>query len=649
MNIDLMNTIERYQEIIETYSEYMMIEDKEKLLEIVEELEDMLQLDDLEFKMHYVLTHKRRTDETKEIIEKIQKNLEQKENEDYFGEKKDDVEERSNSENYYLKKAKIARAYNENTEGIQHIIFEEKNLPNLLFYDELVDGIKKKMMKTNNAIEKAKKYGLPALSNKKGFLIKGNIGVGKTTITNEIAKKVFPDKKIVRKSAAEFISKYVGESSQKARDIVKEAKGNILVVSNFASWTSHKNEEHELEPMGELVNAIKETEHIVLIFEGTNKEIEDIFTKMPEMKTLFSETIELADYKMDHLVELFELKLKQNKAKLDENVKPLIFDYFKSIKGANGHNVSEMVKEIVIQMLENQNDMFVTEKTIKSLDNFVKKPKQSDATMILEESKKELEKMVGQEEVKKTIKRMLNLSIVQKKRKEKNLKEVKTTRHMIFSGSPGTGKTTIARVVAKMYAASGIIETGQFVEVTIDQLTKSKNVANEVKRAVNSAIGGVLFIDEAYALLKTVEGRQALDALIPLIENRREEFICILAGYKEDMDDLKKANVGLKSRMREVTFRDYNNNELLHILMNIFQENQYTLSNEVVSELKNYISSNHFNGNGRAMRNLFDELIENQAERIIESEEEGELDKIILEDIFKLKYEQTRNKEHSSV
>ena len=246
----------------------------------------------------------------------------------------------------------------------------------------------------------------------------------------------------------------------------------------------------------------------------------------------------------------------------------------------------------------------------------------------LEAVEKELEGIVGLAEIKDYIHGLKEYYEVQKRRREEGLKAGELNRHMIFTGNPGTGKTTIARIVSRYLKAIGILSGGQLVEVSRGDLVGRYvgHTAPLVNQVVKSAIGGVLFIDEAYSLYRGDEdsfGLEAIDTLVKAIEDNRDNLIVILAGYSKEMEDFLEANSGLKSRFPNIIdFPDYTGEELLAIAHITAGSKGYKIDKEAEKPLLDFFNATQLNnareaGNGRLVRNKIEEAILNQSRRLV--------------------------------
>ncbi|MCL2391647.1 MAG: AAA family ATPase [Oscillospiraceae bacterium] len=268
----------------------------------------------------------------------------------------------------------------------------------------------------------------------------------------------------------------------------------------------------------------------------------------------------------------------------------------------------------------------------------------------LEELMAKLDELVGLESVKQSVKSLINLVNVRKLREENNLPNPPLSLHMVFTGNPGTGKTTVARILSELYRAIGVLSKGQLVEVDRSGLVAGYVGQTAIKTtdAVNSALGGILFIDEAYALSPDSVGgndfgKEAIETLLKMMEDNRNDLIVIVAGYHEQMDRFIASNPGLESRFnRYFEFEDYNGAQLNEIFCSICSKSEYVLTEEAKA-----FATGHFNmryelrdenfGNARFIRNFFEDIVTIHSDRI--SAQKGhtreDLITITLEDIEK--------------
>ncbi|GFD91032.1 hypothetical protein KUL152_32580 [Tenacibaculum sp. KUL152] len=254
----------------------------------------------------------------------------------------------------------------------------------------------------------------------------------------------------------------------------------------------------------------------------------------------------------------------------------------------------------------------------------------------LETLMEELDAFIGLGAVKKEIKSLINLVKVQKIRREHDLPELSISLHMVLTGNPGTGKTTIARQIASILGTLGVLSKGHMVETDRSGLVAGfvGQTGIKVTDIVDEATGGVLFIDEAYALVKDDRdqyGEEAIATLLKLMEDRRDDLVVIMAGYQKEMNAMLQVNPGLASRFnRFIDFPDYNANELLSISDLICKQSGYVLDDnarQFLTKVYNIaISRKKKNfANGRLARNLFERAIIHQSNRIISENANSEL------------------------
>ena len=257
--------------------------------------------------------------------------------------------------------------------------------------------------------------------------------------------------------------------------------------------------------------------------------------------------------------------------------------------------------------------------------------KKEETEKTLEELMAELDSLIGLDGVKREVRSLINLIKVRKMREAHDLKVMDMSFHMVFTGNPGTGKTTVARLIAQIYKKLGFLSSGQLIETDRSGLVAGYvgQTAGKVTEVVKSALGGILFIDEAYSLARKGMdndfGREAIDTLVKLMEDHRDDLVVIVAGYTDEMHDFLTSNPGLISRFNKyIDFPDYTDDELMAILAMNAKRQGYSVTdgaNQIVRAMLEGMSvSDRLDfGNARGMRNTLEKLVQTQANRLAEA------------------------------
>lgn len=297
--------------------------------------------------------------------------------------------------------------------------------------------------------------------------------------------------------------------------------------------------------------------------------------------------------------------------------------------------MEKFIKELAVWYAGNQKIYRPVEPAIPDSET------ESEKAEKLEELLEKLNSLIGLENVKHQVGSLVNLIRVQKMREKQGMKTSDVSKHMVFMGNPGTGKTTVARMLAEIYKYLGVLRKGQLVEVDRSGLVRGYvgQTATRVQEVVEEALGGILFIDEAYSL--TVNkgegdfGQEAVDTLLKAMEDHRNDLIVIVAGYTDLMDQFLESNPGLCSRFNNfIRFDDYTAEQMMDILTKNLAEQEYKLSDDAKKAAFEMLKKRENNkpenfANARDVRNFMEHAITNQASRIVKMERAGE-DKEIL-------------------
>ncbi len=487
------------------------------------------------------------------------------------------------------------------------------------------------------------------------MIFTGNPGTGKTTIARIVAKYlkaigVLSSGQLREVSRADLVGQYVGQTAQLTNEVIRSSIGGVLFIDEAYSLCRDKNDTFGLEAIDALVKGMEDNrDDLVVILAGYEKEMGEFLKSNSGLKSRFPNVVNFEDYTPAEMYEISLITAKSKGYRIDEECKEGLVKLFEKsqIKGKNDSGNGRLVRNVVEAAILQQSKRIAKDndtdlELLTSSDFGLDKTNDFDLET-------ELSKIIGLTKVKDFVRTQHKLLIAQEKRRKADL-NVDTTQslNMIFSGNPGTGKTTIARVVADMFKQMGILKSGHLVETDKGGLVAEYvgHTAKKTEEVFKSALGGVLFVDEAYAIASDGSsfGQEAIDTLVKLIEDYRGEIVVILAGYEKEMKDFLKANSGLESRFPlRINFPDYSADELFNIGLKMIEGKGFVLAEESVKLFKEQIHTLHkhstaHSGNGRMVRNYIDELVRNQSSRIATSDvSSSEMNTILPEDIVEKK------------
>lgn len=498
-----------------------------------------------------------------------------------------------------------------------------------------IDSVKEYILKLEDNLkiqQLRESKGLSRTNISMHMVFTGNPGTGKTTIARIVAKYlkaigVLSTGQLREVTRADLVGEYVGQTARLTNDVIKSALGGVLFIDEAYALSRNEHDTFGIEAIDTLVKGMEDyRDELVVILAGYSEEMKDFLDTNPGLRSRFPNTVHFEDYKPEEMWEISRIISKQKGYRIADDCKDAMIKLFEKsqIKGKNDSGNGRLVRNVIEAAILKQSSRLIDEPDAPMDELIYEDFSFEDHSGFDLEAR--LSQVVGLENVKQLIRTQQSLLIAEKKRREAGLKvDATQSLHMIFSGNPGTGKTTVARIMASMFKEMGLLKSGNFVEVDSGGLTGqyAGHTAKKTEEVFRSALGGVLFIDEAYGLTSnTSYGQEAINTLVKLMEDHREDIVVILAGYNKEMKDFLKSNSGLESRFPlQVDFPDYTEEELFEIAKIIISSKGLILTKESESVLKEQIAvlhqqSSRHSGNGRMVRNYLEEITRNQSLRI---------------------------------
>ncbi len=483
------------------------------------------------------------------------------------------------------------------------------------------------------------------------LVLTGNPGTGKTMIARKLGEVLeavgyLERGHVVEVDKSELVGQYIGQTPQKVQKKCDDALGGVLFIDEAYSLGkeagSGSSNSFGREAIDTLLKRMEdERDKFVVVAAGYRNEMQRFINSNPGLKSRFDRYIHIDDYNPEELYEIFHYFLHKNDFKINSDASDLIREKIIELynkRDSNFANARE-VRKIYEQSVINLSKRIVA-KNISEHNLIIKEdiPFEQNDPLELNEVMKEFNRLVGLESIKKEIDKLAALLKTEKKRKEILGEEMTFDYHFVFMGNPGTGKTTVARLLGKIFKSLGLLSSGHTIEVQRSDLVANYigQTAEKTNQVIDSAMGGILFIDEAYSLVVKDSpkdfGSQAIQTLLKRMEDDKGKFVLITAGYPNEMKEFLESNPGLDSRFRKkIIFKDFNSDELYDIFKLMVNNKQLKLSKDAKNTLKRkmeFITSNKTNnfGNGRTVRNIFLETLENQSFRVSEYLDDPEFD-----------------------
>ncbi|HET9171399.1 MAG TPA: AAA family ATPase [Actinospica sp.] len=505
------------------------------------------------------------------------------------------------------------------------------------------------------AAKRRRENGVAVPEPSRHLVLTGNPGTGKTQVARLIAQicknlGVLSSGHLVEVSRVDLVADYVGQTAAKTRRKINEAIGGVLFIDEAYALVGDIGNDYGPEAISELIRHMEDSrEELLVIVAGYESEMHQFLAANPGLASRFPTTLRLPDYTDDQLLEILGAQARTAGLELGPGVREKVGGLLLKQSRGRSFGNARLMRNVLDRAMARQ---------VRRLSLLESAPTPAAERLLAEDFPetltgrirtnppgdplKELEAMVGLADVKREV-RMLAAGVqAETLRREAGLPVTAPARHMVFTGNPGTGKTVVARVIAEVYAQLGLLSSGHLVEASRADLVAGYvgQTAAKVAGVVRQALGGVLFIDEAYALTPAAPwdfGQEAVATLLKLMEDNRGDLIVIVAGYEAEMAGFLASNPGLASRFPlHLGFPDYDERELTDIFAAMAEQAGLTLDERLhpgLLALLRPVARDSSFGNARLIRNTLERTVARQALRITEPGFDGDVSLLTVEDL----------------
>jgi SpoVK/Ycf46/Vps4 family AAA+-type ATPase len=468
------------------------------------------------------------------------------------------------------------------------------------------------------------------------MILTGNPGTGKTTIARLLAKiyyklGVLPRAEVIEADRSQLVGAFVGQTEENVRAMVEKALGGVLFIDEAYSLkregqTGNDYGQTAIDTLVSLMTGSEYGNQFAVILAGYPEEMRQFLDANPGLRSRFPQSnfIQLPDYNNDELLQIGEQSASDNDYALSAGAKTELLNRIERERVddtfGNARSVRNIVQDAIFKKgSQSGEDLDLFSYSLLEKEDFTCEPDQPE-----EDAKDQLNTLIGLENVKEEVNSLIAFVKMQQLRREKGLQTVPIQLHSVFTGNPGTGKTTVAKIYSELLKECGILKRGHLIIGSRADFVAGYvgQTAIKTKKKIREALGGVLFIDEAYSLLSQSSGdfgKEVIDTLVDEMTRHNENLVVILAGYPQEMNELLESNPGLRSRFKKFfNFPDYSVSELFEIMSCYAAKYQYTITDSARIFIYEALESITVGGNGRFAANLIDEAIQAQAFRLME-------------------------------
>ena len=487
-------------------------------------------------------------------------------------------------------------------------------------------------------------------------LFMGNPGTGKTTVARLMGKILFERGalfgdtfKFVEVSESDLLSGYVNQTTTQTLAKLEEARGGVLFIDEAYSLDKKSTNDTGKEAITTILKYMEDHKNeIMIIFAGYTKEMEQFLQINPGLTSRVPNRLNFEDYTPEQIVQMGIKGLQKNSyeiADVEYYTRKVTLEYNRSLDRSNARWIRNFNEKIIKQLIarviaEKSEDISLI--TNADIDAVLEIGKYQD-NGTKKDAWEELHQLIGLHKVKEQVEDFIAQAEMNRKREQEGFATSVATLHSLFLGNPGTGKTTVARIVAELLYQKGLIATNKLIEVSRGDLIGGYQgqTAIKTREHLQVALGGVLFIDEAYSLKHGSSdnfGQEAIDEILKFMEDHRQDMVVIFAGYHKEMAEFLESNSGLKSRVPTTfDFEDYSPDEIAQIGEFILQGQGYQYDTESYrAVVKEAYAATNDHSNGRWIRNFNQKLLAHMSRRVTK-DESSDFNTITSEDLEKMR------------